>query len=331
MNFHNINYNLGIVSWKRFRKGRGFAKEEVSQSSKISVLPIVGDPLLRLFTELINLPRLIQVLQERLLVRVIFELLNQLFHRFFAYKLLRNFCPMRFGGLRMFLLLDQVDPVAHFANSASVQLEAPWRLIYLMEKLLLNLHAYRFSQYKSQVVCCRERLRVIVFDKNAILSSERALNCTQYTVFWWGLQVFLYGVRSLACPSRIEFLPCCDHRPSDSLQWKTRIACPLWDFFLLGSIHFWLLNVFHLKFPTVNRCTRLKSSGKQYVVLQCRINEITPECPWIARKCRKCLEELGFKQYWKPFLWSSSLCPDKLSDRQLAIAKFHRTLPWYFP
>ena len=31
---------------------------------------------------------------------------------------------MRFGGLRIFLLLDQVDPVAHFANSASVKLEA---------------------------------------------------------------------------------------------------------------------------------------------------------------------------------------------------------------
>ena len=37
-----------------------------------------------------------------------------------AAKFLRNFCPMRFGGLRMFLLLDQVDPVVHFANSASV-------------------------------------------------------------------------------------------------------------------------------------------------------------------------------------------------------------------
>ena len=31
---------------------------------------------------------------------------------------------MRFGGLRIFLLLDQVDPVVHFANSASVLHEA---------------------------------------------------------------------------------------------------------------------------------------------------------------------------------------------------------------
>ena len=35
----------------------------------------------------------------------------------------RNF-PIRLSGLRMFLLLDQVDPVVHFANSASIELEA---------------------------------------------------------------------------------------------------------------------------------------------------------------------------------------------------------------
>ena len=39
------------------------------------------------------------------------------------------------------------------------------------------------SQYKSQVVCCTERLRVIVFDKIAILSSERASNCTNALYF----------------------------------------------------------------------------------------------------------------------------------------------------
>ena len=35
----------------------------------------------------------------------------------------------------------------------------PWRLVYFVVKLLLSLHAYR-------AMCCRERLRVIVFDKN---------------------------------------------------------------------------------------------------------------------------------------------------------------------
>ena len=31
----------------------------------------------------------------------------------------RNFFPVRFGGLGIFLPLDQVDLVVHFANSAS--------------------------------------------------------------------------------------------------------------------------------------------------------------------------------------------------------------------
>ena len=39
------------------------------------------------------------------------------------------------------------------------------------------------SQNKSQALCCRERLRVIVFDKIAIFSSERALDCTNALFF----------------------------------------------------------------------------------------------------------------------------------------------------
>ena len=45
------------------------------------------------------------------------------------------------------------------------------------------------SQYISQVMCWKERLRWIVFDRTAILFSERASNCTKDTVFWWTLQV----------------------------------------------------------------------------------------------------------------------------------------------
>ena len=51
------------------------------------------------------------------------------------------------------------------------------------------------SQYKSQVLWCRERLRVIVFDKTAILSF-------------------------LVCQNRIQLLPYFDRRPSDSLHRK---------------------------------------------------------------------------------------------------------------
>ena len=77
--------------------------EEVSQSSKISVLPMSvinffdSPQLLRLFAELFHLPRLTQVLQERLLVRVILELLNQLIDCCFAIRVLLLDCRMRYA------------------------------------------------------------------------------------------------------------------------------------------------------------------------------------------------------------------------------------------
>ena len=52
---------------------------------------------------------------------------------------------MRLGGLRIFLLLDQVDPVVHFANSASEKFEATLEIGILCGIVpLLSLHAYRF-------------------------------------------------------------------------------------------------------------------------------------------------------------------------------------------
>ena len=83
----------------------------------------------------------------------------------------RNF-PIRFGGHRIFLLLDQVDPVVHFANSASDKLEATVEIGKLHGKAPSSSSCIPLPQYKSQVVLCRERLRVIVFDNIAILSSE---------------------------------------------------------------------------------------------------------------------------------------------------------------
>ena len=50
----------------------------------------------------------------------------------------------------------------------------------------------------------------------------------------------------------------------------------------------------------------------------------------IARKYTKCLEELRFKQYWKPFLWFSSFCQESYPELQLSIAKYHQTWPWTF-
>ena len=83
---------------------------------------------------------------------------------------------------------------------------------------------------------CRERLRVIVFDKTAILSSGRALNCTNSLCFDEVSKYFC-----MACPSRIEFLPYFDRRPSGSLQWRIN---PLL-----------VIEYFHLRFRC-GRCIR---------------------------------------------------------------------------
>ena len=81
------------------------------------------------------------------------------------------------------MLLDQVYPVVHFGNSASVLHEATLDIDILYGKAPPQSLFIPLCQNKPQVVCCRERLRVIVFDKTAILSSERDLKCTNTLCF----------------------------------------------------------------------------------------------------------------------------------------------------
>ena len=105
----------------------------------------------------------------------------------------RHFFPMRSGGLRIFLLLDQVDLVVHFANSALKKHKATLETDVLFGKAHSLFSCITFSQYKSQAACCGERLRVIVSDKTAILSRERALNCTNTLCFDEVSKFFFYG------------------------------------------------------------------------------------------------------------------------------------------
>ena len=124
---------------------------------------------------------------------------------------------MLLGGHKMFLCLVLVDLVVHFANSLSVQHVATLGIGFPCGSTPPWSSCIPLSQHKSEAVRCRERLRVIVFDKTAIHSSERALNCT-HTLYFDEFSKYFCVVRSLACPSRIEFLPYFERRPSDSLQ-----------------------------------------------------------------------------------------------------------------
>ena len=149
------------------------------------------------------------------------------------------------------------------------------------------------SQYKSQAVCRRRRLRVIVFDKTALLSSDQVLSCTNTLCFWWRLQVLLYGtILGLSKLHRASLMLW-----SSSIGFtavKKRIA--FWDTVLLGSD----CNVF--KFNSIPDVVDTLGDilWQQYMILQWWIHNISS---WMSWKYRKCLEELGFKQYWNLFFW----------------------------
>ena len=146
------------------------------------------------------------------------ELLNQLSDCFSAIRVLLLDCRMRYAWYPVvdvaaagiivtsrcalvvwgfFLLLGQVDPVVHFANLASVQFEASLEIGIPCGTAPPLYSCIPLSQYKSKAVCYRERLRLIVFENIAILSSERALHCTNplcpwlvqitpiSSIFWW--------------------------------------------------------------------------------------------------------------------------------------------------
>ena len=96
--FPNFKHNRALFL------GRGFAKLEDLRIAQ------VGDQLLRPFAERINLFGLIQVLQEKLLVRVAFDLLNQLFDCFSAVRVLLVDCMMRYAWYSVADVADAVFP-----------------------------------------------------------------------------------------------------------------------------------------------------------------------------------------------------------------------------
>ena len=96
--FHPKEITIGALSL-----GRGFAELEVLRVAH------VGGQLLRLFVECFNLFGLLQVLQEKILVRVTLELLNQLFDGFSAIRVLLLDCRMRY------VWYSKVDVAAGFS------------------------------------------------------------------------------------------------------------------------------------------------------------------------------------------------------------------------
>ena len=153
----------------------------------------VGDQLPRLFDEHIDHLLLVQVLQERILIRVALELLNQPFVDFiFASCVLLLDCRKGYDGYSVVNVvatncpgalrsawcsfrLVLVDPVDHCANSLWPQHVAIFGVRIPCGIFPSSSSCLPLSQCKPQAVCCGRRLPVTVFDKLTILSSERYL------------------------------------------------------------------------------------------------------------------------------------------------------------
>ena len=169
---------------KKSTIGALFLRGVFAKTKDLRVVHVL-DKLLRLFAERIHFFGLTQIFQEELLVGVTLELPDQLFFACFsAIRVLLLDCRLRYatysvvdvasgfpaaaecalvGGLEIFLLLDQVDPAVHFANSVSVQLEGTLETDLLCYMIHLQTSCILLSEYKSQEMYRRERLHVIVF------------------------------------------------------------------------------------------------------------------------------------------------------------------------
>ena len=147
--------------------GRGLAKLEDLR------IVHIGDQLLRLFAEFINFFSLVQVLQERLLVRVALELLNQLFDCFSAIRVLLLDCRMRYAwystgdvaaagfhvthryalvvqGFSCFLI--KLILLSTLLIRLQFYTRQPWRLIDFVVQLLLRLQVSKYFVWSDPLL-----------------------------------------------------------------------------------------------------------------------------------------------------------------------------------
>ena len=158
------------------------------------------------------------------------------------------------------------------------------------------------SQYISQVVSRKERLRGIVLDRTAILSSERALSCTNTLCFDEVSKSAILGLsRSYLASSKILIGV---HRVHGCE--KTLTACPFSRLFPPGINPSWM-ECMLWAFPMWWMYSA-KSFGNSTLSCNVGSTRVPPECPWISRKYKKCLEELRFMQYWNLFFGPPPFC-----------------------
>ena len=120
----------------------------------------------------------------------------------------------------------------------------PWQS-WLIGKAPPSFSYIPLSQCKRRAVCCRERLHVTVSGKIAILSPERAINCTNIQCFEQVSKYFCTE-RSLAWSSRIHTI-FIFHRARQSEEHRLSSA---FDAFSPGINRLLIMEFISLPFPT---------------------------------------------------------------------------------
>ena len=165
------------------------------------------------------------------------------------------------------------------SNSAWVRLAVTLEIGVRCSITLRQSSCIPLSQNISQVKCWKERLRWIVFDRTAILFSERVSNCTN-TLYFGEFSKYFCTPQFWIYPGRTELLLASDGCTSGSRLWITRTACPSWD---SSSQNQSTLDdrVHVVSVPDVVDVLG-EVIRQQHIVLQCRIYESTS---WMSLDC----------------------------------------------
>ena len=218
---------------------------------------------------------------------------------------------MRSGCLRIFLASWSgwsCCPLCEFGFSAIRGILGDWYTLWNSTSFVFMHTAFSIQ---IEAVCYRERLRLIVFENIAI------------PLFWASFALHQSTV-SLACPNHTNFfhILMVVHRVHCSVKHRLSVPCETSSSWDQSTSDYWMYFTYTSDVIDVLG----EVLWQQYIVLQCRINEVTSGMSWIALKYRNCLEELGFKTRLKPFFFG----PPQFARKDIQSSIGHGEIPSNF-
>ena len=303
--FPNINYNLGTVSWQRFRKARRSLCCHVGNFFDLSLNAFI-------FSGFVKSCRKDSLFGDSRIAASTFRLIlcdscpvvglwNGVCLVFKSQRCRcgfpRNF-PIRFWWSEDFLASCSCwscCPLWEFGFSITRD--------NLGDYLLLSLHAYRFLNtnhwqcaWKSDCVwSCLIKLQSFFLSELLIAPIHCILMRSPSIFIWcdpWRVQVASNFFHALIVVHRVH----CSEKHGLPVPFETSSSCDQ------STSDYWMY--FTYSSDVIDELGEV--FWQQYIVLQCRINEITS---WMSLNCFEIQEVLGrvtVQAILKPFLWSSS-------------------------